>query len=197
MIHLVDDDAAVTDSCRFLLEGLGYTVQCWNNSRIFLTEAAVHYQGVALLDMRMPGLDGHEIFQEMRNRDSTLAVIFLTGHGDIQMAVDEMKWGAVDFLQKPVAKEPLIEAIDRGYHYSRQLNAILQIQKKYHSLTLKEKQVAELVVRGGMNKDIADQLNVSLRTVEVHRSRVMEKMDVDSLATLVSQWDKLHTINVI
>lgn len=197
MIHLVDDDSAVTDSCRFLLEGLGYAVRCWNNSHAFINEAALFYEGVALLDMRMPGLDGHDIFKEMRRRESSLGVIFLTGHGEIQMAVDEMKWGAVDFLQKPVAKEPLVEAIERGYLHSRHLNVILQIQKNYQSLTLKEKQVAGLVVSGGMNKDIADKLNVSLRTVEVHRSRVMEKMAVESLAALVSQWDKLHAIKVI
>jgi two-component system response regulator TtrR len=197
MIHLVDDDAAVTDSCRFLLEALGHTVQCWNNSQAFLTEASLYHEGIALLDMRMPGLDGHEIFLELRQRHSTLSVIFLTGHGDIQMAVDEMKWGAIDFLQKPVAKDRLMEAIERGYQHSRHLNEILRIKKLYQCLTVKEKQVAKLVVSGDMNKDIADKLSVSLRTVEVHRSRVMEKMDADSLASLVSQLDKLESINPI
>ncbi|ADO48404.1 tetrathionate respiration response regulator TtrR [[Enterobacter] lignolyticus] len=192
MIHLVDDDEAVTDACRFLLAAMGYEVQCWNNSGAFLAQAGLHQEGVALLDMRMPPPDGHAIFAHLRRERSTLAVVFLTGHGDVGMAVEEMKLGAVDFLQKPVAQEPLRAAIARGYQHSRQRLETAQVRQRYASLTAKEKQVAGLVVSGSMNKDIADKLSVSLRTVEVHRARVMDKMAAASLAVLVSQLDKLR-----
>jgi two-component system response regulator TtrR len=192
MIYLVDDDEAVTDACRFLLAGMGYAVQCWNDSGAFLAQAALDQEGVVLLDMRMPPPDGHAVFAYLRGARSTLAVVFLTGHGDVPMAVGEMKLGAVDFLQKPVAQEPLSAAIERGYQHSRQLVDTAQIRQRYASLTAKEKQVAALVASGSMNKDIADKLSISLRTVEVHRARVMEKMSVVSLAMLVSQMDKLR-----
>lgn len=192
MIHLVDDDAAVTDACRFLLAGMGYAVQCWNDSAAFLAQAGLFQEGVVLLDMRMPPPDGHAIFAHLRHARSTLAVVFLTGHGDVGMAVEEMKLGAVDFLQKPVAQAPLNAAITRGYQHSRQRVETAQIRQRYGTLTVKEKQVAALVVTGAMNKDIADKLNVSLRTVEVHRARVMEKMAAASLAVLVSLLDKLR-----
>jgi len=118
MIHLVDDDEAVTSACSYLLESLGHSVRCWNRSEQFLHEAPLGTTGVALLDMRMPEMDGHALFQAMREANSTLAVIFLTGHGDVPMAVQEIQSGAVDFLQKPVAAGALKAAIEKGYAHS-------------------------------------------------------------------------------
>lgn len=187
MIHLVDDDEAVTHACRYLLESLGHTVQCWNHSEQFLQDASLAATGIALLDMRMPGLDGHALFQAMREANSTLAVIFLTGHGDVPMAVKEIQSGAVDFLQKPVAVTALKEAITRGYAHSAALVKSHDLQLRFARLTPKEQEVAHCVVAGLMNKDIAAKMNIALRTVEVHRSRVMEKMDAKSMAELVMQ----------
>lgn len=191
MIHLVDDDEAVTDACRYLLESLGHRVQCWNHSEQFLQNASLAATGIALLDMRMPGLDGHALFQAMRDQHSTLAVIFLTGHGDVPMAVKEIQSGAVDFLQKPVAVTALKEAITRGYAHSAELTKTHDLQLRYARLTPKEREVAHCVAAGLMNKDIAAKMNIALRTVEVHRSRVMDKMDAKSMAELVMQVNDL------
>ena len=192
MIHLVDDDEAVTNSCCFLLESLGYPVQCWNQSERFLREAPLGETGIALLDMRMPGMDGHCLFRAMREQSSTLAVIFLTGHGDIPMAVEEIQSGAVDFLQKPVALNALQEAISKGYEHSLHLVKMHQLKQRYRQLTAKEREVARYVASGRMNKDIAAQMNIALRTVEVHRSRVMEKMEAKTMAELIMQMNTIH-----
>ncbi|EJM8712692.1 MULTISPECIES: response regulator [Klebsiella] len=182
MIHLVDDDEAVTNSCCFLLESQGYVVKCWNQSEQFLREAPLASVGIALLDMRMPGIDGHELFRLMREENSSLAVIFLTGHGDVPMAVKEIQCGAVDFLEKPIAATVLQLAIKKGYEHSASLAITNDLRKRFIKLTPKEKTVAQLVYSGLLNKDIAEQMNIALRTVEVHRSRVMEKMGVHNFA---------------
>jgi len=187
MIHLVDDDEAVTSACYYLLESLGHSVQCWNRSEQFLREAPLGTTGVALLDMRMPEMDGHALFQAMREANSTLAVIFLTGHGDVPMAVQEIQSGAVDFLQKPVAAGALTAAIEKGYAHSVRLTQTNELRLRYATLTPKEKEVAHWVAAGLMNKDIALKMHIALRTVEVHRARVMEKMDAKSMAELVLQ----------
>ncbi len=187
MIHLVDDDEAVTSACCYLLESLGHSVRCWNRSELFLREAPLGTTGVALLDMRMPEMDGHALFQAMREANSTLAVIFLTGHGDVPMAVQEIQSGAVDFLQKPVAAGALTAAIERGYAHSARLTQTNELRLRYATLTPKEKEVAHWVAAGLMNKDIALKMHIALRTVEVHRARVMEKMDAKSMAELVLQ----------
>ncbi len=187
MIHLVDDDEAVTSACCYLLESLGHSVRCWNRSEQFLREAPLGTTGVALLDMRMPEMDGHALFQAMREVNSTLAVIFLTGHGDVPMAVQEIQSGAVDFLQKPVAAGALTAAIERGYAHSARLTQTNELRLRYATLTPKEKEVAHWVAAGLMNKDIALKMHIALRTVEVHRARVMEKMDAKSMAELVLQ----------
>ncbi|XXD09610.1 tetrathionate respiration response regulator TtrR [Klebsiella sp. R445] len=191
MIHLVDDDDAVTRSCCFLLESMGYTVQCWNHSEQFLQEAPLTTTGIALLDMRMPVMDGHSLFQAMREADSTLAVIFLTGHGDVPMAVKEIQLGAVDFLEKPVATPALQAAISKGYEHSARLTAMQTLKRRFDTLTAKEQEVARCVVAGLMNKDIATHMHIAVRTVEVHRSRVMEKMAARNMAEFIGQMRQL------
>ncbi|MFA3779383.1 tetrathionate respiration response regulator TtrR [Yersinia sp. 1652 StPb PI] len=186
LIHLLDDDIAVTDACRFLLESLGYKVKVWHDGECFLAQADLYQSGVLLLDIRMPLLDGTQVYNQMRQRDSTLAVIFLTAHGEVPQAVEQMKLGAVDFLQKPVATAPLITALQQGLQHTEQLTARRQVQLRYASLTPREQMIAQWVMQGLINRDIADKACVSVRTVEVHRAKVMEKMAVSSLAELVS-----------
>lgn len=185
LIHLVDDDVAVTDACQFLLTSLGHTVRCWNDSGDFLAQAELFQTGVVLLDMRMPKLDGHQLYGELRRGGSTLAVVFLSGHGDLPMAVEQMKYGAVDFLQKPIAAGPLIAALERAQKVSAEAWQRHETLGRYRTLTPKERDLAHLVVRGMMNREMAAQLNIALRTVEVHRAKVMEKMQATSLAELV------------
>ncbi|CNI75153.1 tetrathionate respiration response regulator TtrR [Yersinia rohdei] len=186
LIHLVDDDIAVTDACRFLLESLGYPVKVWHDGEHFLARADLYQPGVLLLDIRMPLLDGTEVYAQMRQRNSTLAVIFLTAHGEVPQAVEQMKLGAVDFLQKPVATGPLIAALQQGLLHAEHLSTRRQVQLRYDSLTPREQMIAQWVVQGLLNREIAEQACVAVRTVEVHRARVMEKMGVNSLAELVS-----------
>ncbi|CNI22895.1 tetrathionate reductase complex: two-component system response regulator [Yersinia frederiksenii] len=186
LIHLVDDDIAVTDACRFLLESLGYKVKVWHDGELFLAQAGLHQSGVLLLDIRMPLLDGTQVYARMRQVNSTLAVIFLTAHGEVPQAVEQMKLGAVDFLQKPVATAPLMAALQQGLRQSELLMSRWQVQQRYALLTPREQMIAQWVMQGLINRDIADKACVSVRTVEVHRAKVMEKMAVSSLAELVS-----------
>ena len=185
IIHLLDDDLAVTSACAFLLESLGYEALCWAEGGIFLAQADLYQTGVVLLDMRMPVLDGQGVHEALRQRGSTLAVVFLTGHGDVPMAVEQMKRGAVDFLQKPVSAQPLQTALDRAMVVSGEAFSRHQILTSYQQLTPKERELALLVVKGLMNREIAEMMNIAVRTVEVHRARVMEKMQAGSLAELV------------
>lgn len=186
LIHLVDDDIAVTDACRFLLESLGYKVKAWHDGERFLAQADLHQSGVLLLDIRMPQIEGTHVYAQIRERNSTLAVIFLTAHGEIPQAVEQMKLGAVDFLQKPVATAPLMAALQQGLLQSELLCTRRQVQLRYATLTSREQMIAQWVMQGLINRDIADKACVSVRTVEVHRAKVMEKMAVNNLAELVS-----------
>lgn len=185
IIHLLDDDLRVTRACAFLLESLGYEVMCWAEGEMFLAQANLYQAGVVLLDMRMPGLDGRGVHEALRQSGSTLGVVFLTGHGDVPMAVEQMKQGAVDFLQKPVSVEPLQAALERALELSMEAVSRQRILGNYQQLTPKDRELALLVVQGLMNREIAQVMNIAVRTVEVHRARVMEKMHAGSLAELV------------
>lgn len=192
VIHLVDDDSDVTDACQFLLEALGYTAAVWNDSEEFTQRANLHQEGVVLLDMRMPKLDGREAHQLLKVKQSTIAVIFLSGHGDIPMAVEQVKLGAVDFLQKPIDSQRLSEALEQAFIHTTKATASYLIQQRYKTLTPREKEICTYVLQGLMNREIADVACVSVRTVEVHRSRMMEKMEVRNLAELMSTLQATH-----
>ncbi|WMY76078.1 tetrathionate respiration response regulator TtrR [Buttiauxella selenatireducens] len=191
-IHLLDDDVAVTQACAFLLESLGYEVCCWNEGAKFLSQADLYQTGVLLLDMRMPGMDGQAVHEEMLQLGSTLAVVFLTGHGDVPMAVEQMKRGAIDFLQKPVSAKPLQVALERALLVSAQTFDRQKIVACYQQLTPKERELAGLVANGLINREIANAMNIAVRTVEVHRARVMEKMQAGSLAELVNRLQQVR-----
>ena len=191
IIHLLDDDPAVTRACAFLLESLGYEAVCWEEGERFLAQADLYQVGVVLLDMRMPVLDGQAVHEALRQRGSTLAVVFLTGHGDVPMAVEEMKRGAVDFLQKPVSLKPLQAALEHGLTVSGERFAQKKVVDCYQQLTPKERELALLVMKGLMNREIAQAMSIAVRTVEVHRARVMEKMQVRSVAELVRAVERL------
>ncbi|EOV8088152.1 TPA: response regulator transcription factor [Providencia rettgeri] len=195
VIHLVDDDPDVTDACQFLLETLGYSVTVWNDSEIFIQNAALHQEGVVLLDMRMPKLDGRQVHQYLREQQSTLAVIFLSGHGDIPMAVEQVKLGAVDFLQKPIDSQLLAKTLKQAQSQTTKATERYLIQQRYETLTPREKDICGYVLQGLINREIAEAACVSVRTVEVHRSRVMEKMAVRNLAELMSTMQAINALN--
>lgn len=185
----MDDDQAVCKSLRLLLRSAGLATQTMNSAAEFLAAYQPAHPGCLLLDVRMPGMSGLDLQQELNVRGATIPVIFITGHGDVPMAVEAMQHGAFDFLQKPFRDEDLISRIQRALARDASTRAALKdrqdIQERLASLTPREHDVLRLIVQGKPNKVVAHELAVSQRTVEIHRSRVMEKSGASSLAQLV------------
>lgn len=188
-VFVVDDDDAVRGSLRLLLKSVGLAAQPFGSAHDFLEHYSPDQPGCLVLDVRMPGMSGLELQQQLNVRGAVIPVIFITGHGDVPMAVEAMQHGAFDFLQKPFRDQDLIDRIqralekDRGYRL--ELKKREQIRERRDSLTPREQEVLELVTSGKANKVMAADLGVSQRTVEIHRARVMEKMGAASLAQLV------------
>jgi len=190
IVFVVDDDASVRKSLSRLLRSGGYTAETFASATEFLASGR-HQQSPAclVLDVRMPGLTGMELQERLRALKSALAIIFITGHGDIPMSVEAMKGGAVDFLPKPFDDTQLLaavaKAIAKSAHDRQTRGEIESIQERLATLTPREREVLELVVRGMLNKQVAADLGTVEKTIKVHRARVMEKMQVQSLAELV------------
>ncbi|EXI62011.1 hypothetical protein MHD_01040 [Mannheimia granulomatis] len=197
IIHIVDDEEALLDAMAFLLAPLNQPIKTWQNSVDFIEQADLHQFGVVLLDIRMSLLDGQQVHQKLREAQSTLAVVIMTAHGDVPMAVRELKNGAVDFLQKPVGFEQLKQVLIAVEKVSQQAVKIREISQNYAKLTEKERSLVPYIMQGYINKQIADKLAVSVRTVEVHRASVMEKMQAESLAGLVQKISDLQKIEKI
>lgn len=185
LIHLVDDDLTVLDAARFLLEQAGYQVQTWSNSQAFVNKAPLFEPGVVLLDMKMPLLDGHQVHQFLCQQQSTLAVVIMTAHVDVPMAVQELKQGAVDFLQKPVQFSQLQSVLKTAIQTTQSRYERYKIRHCYAQLSRKELDILALLIQGCINRQIAEALNISVRTVEVHRSHIMEKMQAQTIAELI------------
>jgi two-component system response regulator FixJ len=187
-VHVVDDDPAMRDSLRMLLASAGFLVRTHDSAEAFLAEVPAA-MGCVLTDVRMPEVSGIELQRRLRDQGSPLPVIVMTGQGDIAIAVQAMKAGAVDFLEKPFSEDVLFKAISRAIAESKKLRevgaALEQATARLAALTLREREVLDLLVTGQPNKAIARELGVSPRTIEVHRARVMEKLQVHSLADLV------------
>lgn len=188
-VFVVDDDEAVRTSLRLLLKSVGLPVETLASAQEFLDQFDPHRAGCLVLDIRMPGMSGLELQQQLNDRHSIMPIVFITGHGDVPMAVEAMQAGAVDFIQKPFRDQDLIDRINRALEKDRDMRSALrerdEIRRRMSQLTPREREVLELVTRGKANKVIAGDLNVSQRTVEIHRARVMEKMGANSLAHLV------------
>lgn len=189
IVFIVDDDEAVRDSLCFLLKSVGITGNAFSSGNEFLEAYDLDWQGCILLDIRMPGVSGMEVQRQLAERNCALPIIFITGHGDIPMAVEAMHLGAFDFIQKPFHDQELLDRIQQALATYRETQDELalkkEVQERYEKLTPREKEVMEAVVRGHANKVIAMDLELSQRTVEIHRARVMEKMQARSLASLV------------
>ncbi len=188
-VFLVDDDEAVRDSLGLLMKSVGLTSRSFASATEFLAEYDSDRPGCLVLDIRMPGMSGMELQQKLIERRAILPIIFITGHGDIPMAVEAMQRGAVDFIPKPFRDNELLDRINKALEDDRQNRDTLlereDVEKRIAKLTPREKQVLDLVVQGKANKVIAGDLEVSQRTVEIHRARVMEKMRSRSVAHLV------------
>lgn len=190
-VHILDDDETVVDAATFLLTQAGYDVVSWSNSKTFLEQVNPFEPGVVLLDMRMPYFDGRQVHKILKQQNSVLQVIIMTAFADVDMAVNELKQGAIDFLQKPILFDQLKTALENARIRSEKRFQQYQIQQCYDQLSEKEKEVLALIIEGNINKQIAERLNISVRTVEVHRSHIMEKMNAKNVAELIRKADLL------
>lgn len=189
-IYIIDDDEAVRDSLQLLLKSAGYDQTiAYQSALAFLEEAEPQPGDCLLLDVRMPAMDGLELQTELNRRGDRLPVIIMTGHGDVPIAVRAMKAGAADFIEKPFSDEALLGALRgtlaRAAEANRELEQASETLHRLETLTAREREVFDGVVAGQPNKVIAHKLGISARTVEIHRARVMEKMQAPNLSTLV------------
>jgi two-component system response regulator FixJ len=199
MVFIVDDDEAVRASLRLLLKSVGIAATALGSAHDFLARHDPSQPSCVLLDIRMPGMSGLELQQALNLRGQIIPVIFITGHGDVPMAVEAMKNGAFDFLQKPFRDQELIDRVQLALAKDKENRVALsqhsKIRAHLESLTPREREVLDLMTRGKPNKVMAADLGISQRTVEIHRARVMEKMEASSLAQAVRMMmDINHTV---
>ncbi|MDP9142819.1 MAG: response regulator [Pseudomonadota bacterium] len=196
-VFIVDDEEAVADSIAMLLRSVGMTTRLFRDPRAFLEGYRSEQAGCLILDVRMPRMSGLELQQEMIRRHLTLPIIFITGHGDVPMAVEAMRAGAVDFLQKPFNDEELIRRVHKALEIDRHERELLrkheELARRWAELTAREQEVAQRIADGKANKVVAQELDISERTVEVHRARLLQKLGVRSLAQLVQVVLSLRT----
>jgi two-component system, LuxR family, response regulator FixJ len=189
-IYIVDDDEAMRKSLALLLEGEGFGVKTYPSGKKFLENSKFAAKGCVLLDVRMPGIDGLELQQLLPQRGIYLPIVMITGHGDVPMAVQAMKTGAKDFIEKPFRAQALLDRLQEIL--AGETNHPWQFQQGYRKaasllarLSQREHQVFELLTQGKMNKHIAAELHISIRTAEAHRARIMQKLKAKSIADLV------------
>ena len=189
LVHIIDDDDAMRDSLEFLLRTAKIEVRTYDSAAAFLKAMPDGATGCVITDVRMPGLSGIDLLRQLKARGSTIPVIVMTGHGDIQLAVEAMKIGAADFLEKPFDDEALLvsvrAAIDRLQKHAQRDTERADLNNRLASLSVREREVLEGLVAGKANKVIAFDLGISPRTVEIYRAHVMTKMNASSLSELV------------
>ena len=188
-VYVVDDDEAVRDSLQWLLEGKDYRVRCFDSAESFLSRYDPREVACLIVDIRMAGMTGLDLQDRLIERKSPLPIVFITGHGDVPMAVDTMKKGALDFIQKPFNEDALVNLVERMLDVARQSFAGYQQAASREALlaklTSREAQVLERIVAGRLNKQIADDLGISIKTVEAHRANIMEKLGANTVADLL------------
>jgi FixJ family two-component response regulator len=188
-VYVVDDDEAVRDSLQWLLEGKDYRVRCFDSAESFLSRYDPREVACTIVDIRMGGMTGLELQDKLLERQSPLPLVFITGHGDVPMAVNTMKKGAMDFIQKPFKEDELLALVERMLDVAREAFADHQSAANREALlsklTSREAQVLERIVAGRLNKQIADDLGISIKTVEAHRANIMEKLNANTVADLL------------
>lgn len=187
ILYLVDDDEAIRHSASFMLRHEGFVVKTYEDGVSFLEQLDSKARGCVLLDLRMPRMDGLAVQQKLTEKGNDLPVIILTGHGDVPVAVQAMKAGAVDFVQKPYEKQTLLKAIERAFEQMDQEVSnsarAREAKARLTALTAREREVLERLVQGLTNKAIAEDLGISPRTIEIHRANLMMKLEADSLSS--------------
>jgi FixJ family two-component response regulator len=188
-VYVVDDDEAVRDSVQWLLEGKDFRVRCFESAESFLSRYDPREIACLVVDIRMGGMSGIELQDRLLERKSPLPIVFITGHGDVPMAVDTMKKGALDFIQKPFKEDELVAVVERMLDRAKEVFADSQQAASRDALlaklTSREAQVLERIVAGRLNKQIADDLGISIKTVEAHRANIMEKLNANTVADLL------------
>jgi len=189
IVFVVDDDRAMRDSLRWLLESIGLTVRTYATAAEFLREHQPSQPGCLVLDVRMPGMSGLDLQAELVKRGAELPTIVVTGHAEVAMAVRAVKAGAIDFIEKPFSDQLLLDRVRQALEIDRQSREVRarreEARRRLASLSAREREVLELVAAGKANKEVAAALGLATKTVEVHRAHVMSKMAVDSLAELI------------
>jgi two-component system response regulator FixJ len=198
VVHLIDDDEGVRQSVAFLLTTSGFAVRVYESAIAFLDALASVQPGCVVTDVRMPGMDGLALQRELKTREIALPVIVMTGHGDVPLAVEAMKAGAVDFIEKPFSDDTLLAAIrlaiDRHAKDARRGEEVAAIKGKLAGLSPREREVLDGLIAGLPNKTIAYDLKISARTVEVHRANLMTRMGAGSVADLVRMVFVVHPV---
>jgi FixJ family two-component response regulator len=188
-VYVVDDDEGVRDSLQWLLEGKDYRVRCYDSAETFLSRYDAREVACLIVDIRMGGMTGLELQDRLVERKSPLPIVFITGHGDVPMAVDTMKKGAMDFIQKPFEESALLNIVERMLELAKDSFSEHQQSASRDALlaklTSREAQVLERIVAGRLNKQIADDLAISIKTVEAHRANIMEKLNANTVADLL------------
>ncbi len=188
-VYIVDDDEGVRDSLQWLLEGKDYRVRCYHSAESFLSRYDAREVACLIVDIRMGGMTGLELQDRLVERKSPLPIVFITGHGDVPMAVNTMKKGAMDFIQKPFQEEALVNLVERMLEQAKEAFAGQQQSASRDALlaklTSRETQVLERIVAGRLNKQVADDLGISIKTVEAHRANIMEKLGAKTVADLL------------
>ncbi|MBR0566640.1 response regulator transcription factor [Azoarcus sp. L1K30] len=195
--HIIDDDEAIRDALQWQFRTRGVACRMWSGAEAFLEAWQPDWRGCIVLDIRMEGMSGLECFDELLDRNCTLPVIFITGHGDVPMAVGALKKGAFDFIEKPFNDNDLIEHVQRAMAQDEASQRAAAdrdtVEARLATLTAREREVMELILEGKFNKVIADELSISMRTVEAHRSRIFDKMMVRSAVELAQMLTALRT----
>ncbi len=188
-VYVVDDDEAVRDSLQWLLEGKDYRVRCFESAEAFLGRYDPREVACLIVDIRMDGMSGLDLQDRLIEGGSPLPIVFVTGHGDVPMAVNTMKKGAMDFIQKPFEEANLVSLVERMLETARESFSEFQLAANRDALlsrlTSREAQVLERIVAGRLNKQIADDLGISIKTVEAHRANIMEKLNAKTVADLL------------
>ena len=189
LVHVIDDDDAVRESLAFLLETADYRVQPYGSAIDFLEQLDPSIGGCIITDVRMPGMTGLELVQELKRRGSELPIIVITGHGDVPLAVEAMRHGVVDFIEKPFSDEAILAALGRAFERVRDDQSAIheraEIRERLATLSPRERDVLRGLVAGQANKVMAIELGINHRTVEVYRANLMSKMGAASLSELV------------
>jgi FixJ family two-component response regulator len=188
-VYVVDDDEAVRDSLQWLLEGKDYRVRCFESAESFLNRYEPRDVACLIVDIRMGGMTGLELQDRLLENRVPLPIVFITGHGDVPMAVESMKKGAMDFIQKPFDENLLLELVERMLQQANNTFSDSQVaagrDALINKLTMRETQVLERIVAGRLNKQIANDLGISIKTVEAHRANIMEKFNANTVADLL------------